>query len=114
MNNAYRDLGTVGTVGLELVLSILFGLGAGYWLDEKIGWKGPMMLVGFGFGLAAGIRAVLRAAKRMDEQSAAEDRRAIEERRRMIHGPTEEERRAEREKNRREYEEGMREEEDDA
>jgi predicted MFS family arabinose efflux permease len=113
MSSAYRDLGTVGTVGLELALSIFFGLGVGYWIDEKIGWKGPMMAVGFAFGLAAGVRAVMRAAKRMDAQSADDDRRAKDERRKAIHGLSDEERRAEREKSRLEYEAGQREEDED-
>ncbi|MCC6898161.1 MAG: AtpZ/AtpI family protein [Polyangiaceae bacterium] len=74
MKQNWKGLGTYGTVGLELALSVLFGLFVGSWLDRKLGthW---IALVGFGFGLAAGVRSLWRAlvqanrdADRMDQE----------------------------------------------
>jgi ATP synthase protein I len=57
------------TVGLELALSILFGMFGGRWLDGKLGTDPVLMLVGLGFGVATGFRFVYRAAQRMQKQT---------------------------------------------
>jgi F0F1-type ATP synthase assembly protein I len=71
----YRGLGGYGTVGLELVLSILFGFFAGRWIDQKTGAGGWVTLLGFGLGLVAGFRSVYRAAVRMRREAEAMDER---------------------------------------
>jgi ATP synthase protein I len=68
-------LGDYGTVGIELVLSILFGFFAGRWLDGKLGTNGWLTVIGFGFGVAAGFRGLYRAAVRMRKETEAEDER---------------------------------------
>jgi ATP synthase protein I len=57
------------TVGLELVLSVLFGFFGGRWLDGKFGTDPALALVGLVFGAAAGFRSLFRAARRMTDDS---------------------------------------------
>jgi ATP synthase protein I len=68
-------LGDYGTVGLELVLSILLGFFGGRWLDGKLGTNGWLTVIGFLFGTAAGFRSLYRAAVRMRKETEAEDER---------------------------------------
>lgn len=56
------------TVGLELALSIVFGLLGGRWLDGRFGTEPVLTFVGLGFGMAAGFRFVYRAATRMRDE----------------------------------------------
>ena len=64
-----------GTVGLNLVLSILFGFAGGRWLDGKLGTNGVLTVVGFGFGVVAGFRFLYQAAVKMRRETEAEDER---------------------------------------
>ena len=78
MNNGWKGIGRYSTVGLDLALSILLGLFGGRWLDRKLG-SGPWLtVIGLGFGLAAGVRAVWRALqlanREAEEQTRAEQR----------------------------------------
>jgi len=74
LRDGYLGLGSYGTVGLELVLSILFGFLAGRWVDQKLGAGGWITLFGFGLGAVAGFRSVYRAAVRMRREAEAEDK----------------------------------------
>ena len=67
------------TIGLELVLSVLFGLGVGWWLDKKLGtaW---ISWVGLGFGIAAGYRSLYRALKRANREARRAEQLEIERR----------------------------------
>jgi ATP synthase protein I len=56
------------TIGLEFALSVLFGLGVGWWLDKKLG-TGWITWVGLGFGIAAGYRTLYRALKRANREA---------------------------------------------
>lgn len=53
-----QSFGEVASVGLAFGLSIVIGSAAGWWLDRKFGWAPWGFLVGFVFGLAAGVRTV--------------------------------------------------------
>lgn len=64
-----------GTVGLNLVLSILFGFLGGRWLDGKLGTNGWLTVIGFGFGVVAGFRFLYQAAVKMRRETEAEDER---------------------------------------
>ncbi|MEZ4293587.1 MAG: AtpZ/AtpI family protein [Polyangiaceae bacterium] len=71
MKNA-KDLsqaGRFGTVGMEIVLSILLGLWIGSKLDDWLGTSPWMAVLWFGFGCVAAGRAVHRTWK--DMQAAA-------------------------------------------
>jgi hypothetical protein len=77
----YEALGRYGTIGLELILSILFGFFGGRWLDGKLGTHGWLTWIGFGFGVAAGFRAIWDTAKRLQRETEAADERERHERR---------------------------------
>ena len=63
---------SASSVGLELGVSVIIGLLAGYFLDQRLG-SGPwLMLLFLGFGFAAGFRGVLRAVARAERAAAAE------------------------------------------
>jgi F0F1-type ATP synthase assembly protein I len=64
---------SVGTVGLEFALSIIIGFLGGHWLDGYFGTEPYLSIAGFGFGLAAGIRALLRAARVMRREAEREE-----------------------------------------
>jgi len=66
---------SASSVGLELGLSVVFGVLFGRWLDGKLGTTPWLMLVFLGFGLVAGFRSVLRAVHRADRAAEAEARR---------------------------------------
>lgn len=74
----YKGLGTYGTLGLEIVLSILFPSWLGHWADEKLHSRGWLMLVGFGFGVAAAIVAIIRTNQQLKKELEEQDRRMHE------------------------------------
>ena len=84
MQQHWKGIGSYGTVGLEFALSVLFGLGVGHWLDEKVDAGGWLTVTGFGFGLAAGARAIYRALLRANRE-AEEAERQDQEARRKYH-----------------------------
>jgi ATP synthase protein I len=66
----WKGLGSYGTVGLEVVLSVMLGLFAGRWLDGKLGSAPYLALVGGALGVGTAARAVLRAYREMQHQTA--------------------------------------------
>lgn len=75
VREAWKGIGTYGTVGLEFALSVLVGLLGGWWLDRRLGTGGWLTFIGLGFGIAAGYRALYRAlgrarreAERLEQQ----------------------------------------------
>ena len=58
-----REAGSIGTVGLSFVLSLVIGIAIGWWLDKLAGTK-FFIIVFFLLGLAAGIRSVYVVTKR--------------------------------------------------
>ena len=81
MRSDLRGLGDYGTVGLDLVLSILLGFFGGRWLDGKLGAHGWLTVLGFLLGVIAGFRSLYRAAVKMRKETEAEDERERRERR---------------------------------
>jgi F0F1-type ATP synthase assembly protein I len=69
----YQGLGRYGTLGIEIVLSILFGYWVGHWADGKLGTHGWLSVVGFVLGVAAAVRAVVTTAKRLKRDMEKED-----------------------------------------
>ena len=63
-------LGMVLRLSTEMVVSLLVGMGIGFGLDKLFGTNPWIMLIGIGFGFAAGIRNTLRLADRMDAHDA--------------------------------------------
>jgi ATP synthase protein I len=71
----WKGLADYGTVGLDIVLSILVGFLGGRWLDGKLGAHGWLTVLGFAFGVVAGFRSLYRAAMKMRKQAEADDER---------------------------------------
>ena len=80
MQQDWKGLGSYGTVGLEFVLSIVAGSYGGWWLDRKLGISPWLTLIGFGFGVAAGFRAVWRALERANREAEEQEQREREAR----------------------------------
>jgi F0F1-type ATP synthase assembly protein I len=75
----WKNAARHGTVGIEFALSILLPAFFGRWLDQKFGTGYWLTLVFAGFGLAAGVRAVLTAlnlANREAERLERQEREA--------------------------------------
>lgn len=70
----YKGLGGFGTLGLEIVLSILIGLFGGSWLDGRLGTEPYLMWGGLAFGVATSVRAVQRALGLMKREAEREER----------------------------------------
>ena len=56
-----RTFGSVGTLGFEMVLSVLVGYFGGQWLDAKFGTH-PWLT---GLGVVAGVGAALKSVHRV-------------------------------------------------
>lgn len=72
MQQDWKGFGSYGTVGLELVLSIMFGAWLGHKGDQWLGTGPWLTVVGSAFGIAAGTRAVWRALQRANREAEAE------------------------------------------
>jgi len=67
----YQTL-SASSVGLELGLSVVFGVLFGRWLDGKLGTAPWLMIAFLALGLVAGFRSVLRAVRRLDRAAEGE------------------------------------------
>ena len=70
--STWKDVGRYGSVGLELVLSVLIGFFGGRWIDEKVDAGGWVTVVGVVFGTYAGFRALYKTAKSMERRAEKE------------------------------------------
>ena len=70
------DMLSASSVGLEMGLSVLIGILAGYWLDQHFHTTPWLMLLFLVLGLVAGFRGVMRALRKADRQAAREDEEA--------------------------------------
>lgn len=61
--SAAKGYGEVASVGLSFLFSLLIGIGVGWWLDEKFGWRPYGVLTGIALGMAAGVRSVYVVVK---------------------------------------------------
>jgi F0F1-type ATP synthase assembly protein I len=66
---ALKSSGRLSTLGLDVVLSVLFGFFGGRWLDGRFGTEPVLAMVGFVFGLAAAGRFLYRATQQMKKQT---------------------------------------------
>jgi len=53
----------VGSLGIELALSVVVGMLGGRWLDGKLSTSPLFTLLGLVLGLVAGLRSILRTLK---------------------------------------------------
>jgi ATP synthase protein I len=69
--SAWKALGELSSIGLTLVIATVIGLAGGYFLDRWLGTEPWLMLIGLGFGIAAGFvnlfRSVSRAGRDLDD-----------------------------------------------
>ncbi len=66
MFSQLKASGGMSTVGLEIVVSILFGLLGGRWVDERFGVAPWGMIVGLCLGVATAARFIYRAGQRAE------------------------------------------------
>jgi F0F1-type ATP synthase assembly protein I len=76
-NGPWKQFGRYGSVGIELVLSMMLGYYAGHWLDVRYAHDaGYVTGVGMVVGIYAGFRQLYRvtkqAAREFDRQDAEE------------------------------------------
>jgi ATP synthase protein I len=75
------------SIGIEFSLSVLVGLGAGYWLDKKLGTAPWLMFVGIGFGFTAGLRSLLQYSRRSARAEERDAKRLEDEERQKRSAP---------------------------
>lgn len=63
----FRELGKYAALGFEMSLSVVIGAGIGYFLDRWLGTGPWLLIVWIGFGFAAGVRSLYRAAVRSEK-----------------------------------------------
>ncbi len=78
----WKAQGSMGTLGIEIVLCVLLGGYAGHWLGGRAGHPDVGLWIGGAFGVGAAIKAIgrtLREVKRRaDEEEAREGNPAPE------------------------------------
>jgi len=74
MKDEYRAVGSWGTLGLEIVLSVMLGFFGGRWLDARFGVGPWLSLVGFVFGCGAATKAIHRTWTEMQRVTVREER----------------------------------------
>lgn len=70
----WKEYGRYGTVGIELVISLLVGLFLGKWADERWNTAPWLTLLGLVVGVYAGFRQLLATTRRMQRDMEAQDR----------------------------------------
>jgi ATP synthase protein I len=65
---------STGAVGLEIAAAIGIGYFGGQYLDRKLGSTPWLTWVGFGAGVGAGIKALVRVARSYQKSLDEEDR----------------------------------------
>jgi ATP synthase protein I len=63
-----KVLARVSTIGFAMALAIVFGLVAGYFVDEWLGTSPWGFFVGMGCGIAAAFRNLYVIAKRLSDE----------------------------------------------
>ena len=59
----------LSTLGLDMVLSVVFGFLGGRWLDGRFETAPYLTMAGFFFGVLAALRFFLRAKQRLEKQT---------------------------------------------
>ena len=73
-----RNLGSLSSMGIALVASILIGLAMGYYLDRWFGTKPILTLVMLCFGIVSGFRNIIILSRRSERNNLQEQKSDIE------------------------------------
>ena len=73
MKKDYSQAQVAWRMVIELVAGLVIGLGIGYGLDILFGTLPIFLVLFIGFGLAAGVKTMLRSAKEVQERRLAQD-----------------------------------------
>jgi len=69
--STWTALAELSSIGVAMVLATVIGLAGGYFADYLLGTKPWLLLIGLGFGIAAGFvlffRAVNKAGRELDD-----------------------------------------------
>jgi ATP synthase protein I len=66
--SAWSALAELSSVGFAMVLATVIGLAGGYYLDEWLGTKPWLLLLGLVFGIAAGFVILFRSVSRANRE----------------------------------------------
>ncbi len=72
--SSWRVLGSLAQVGMTFVTSTVLGLAGGYWADRWLGTGPLFLLLGLGFGIAAGFVNLFRSVKDAERREPNDDR----------------------------------------
>jgi ATP synthase protein I len=65
----WRAFARIGSLGIELALSIVIGLLGGRWLDGKLDTAPYLTLIGLILGVIAGFKSLIQTARRHSQSS---------------------------------------------
>ena len=68
-----REIGRYGTIGFEMVISVVLGLLFGWWMDSLFHTKPWLTLVFMLFGIAAGFKGIFRVLKSIEKNSLTDN-----------------------------------------
>ena len=71
----WRGLGPLLQLGMTFVMSTVLGLAGGFWVDRWLGTGPWLLLLGLGFGIAAGFVNLFRSVKDAERREQKDDRR---------------------------------------
>jgi ATP synthase protein I len=66
--SAWSGLAELSSVGFAMVIATVIGLVGGYYLDQWLGTKPWLLLIGLGFGIAAGFVMLFRSVNRANRE----------------------------------------------
>jgi ATP synthase protein I len=66
--SAWSGLAELSSVGFAMVIATVIGLVGGYYLDRWLGTKPWLLLLGLGFGIAAGFVMLFRSVNRANRE----------------------------------------------
>jgi ATP synthase protein I len=66
--SAWSGLAELSSVGFAMVIATVIGLVGGYYLDQWLGTKPWLLLLGLGFGIAAGFVMLFRSVNRANRE----------------------------------------------
>ena len=69
----WRQAGQTGAVGLEIAIAIAIGYFGGQYLDGKFSTTPWLTWIGFGAGIGASIKALMRVTRQYMKQQTKDD-----------------------------------------